>query len=137
MYNYDKLYENKGYLYAYNVAENLLTVDLHGEIRPYEAPKYVKLQCEQFFSDLEESQKDDFPFYFDIKQMTVIENLLKIINLADGLQRGKSCYQALFGFQWFILINLFCWRYKCNPKKRRYESCLISLARKNGRVLPL
>lgn len=134
MYNYDKLYENKGYLYAYNVVENLLTVDLHGEIIPYEAPKYVKLQCEQFFSDLEESQKDDFPFYFDIKQMTVIENLLKIINLADGLQRGKPCYQALFGFQWFILINLFCWRYKSNSDKRRYESCLISLARKNGKT---
>ena len=130
----NNLIKNKGYIYAKECVEDKLYVKVNDEIIHFETPRYVKKQCECFLEDLEKQNNEDFAYYFDTKVLKKIEKLLKVINLGDGLQRGKSCYDALAPFQWLIVINLFCWRYKKNKKKRRYETCLISLSRKNGKT---
>lgn len=135
MYDYTEFKEHKAYKYMEDcVNDRLIVMRKNHEIVNFKTPRYVKLQCKAILDDLEQQNNEDFPYYFDIKEMKKIVNLTKIINLGDGLQRGKPCFYALAPFQWVIILNLMCWRYKSNPKKRRYESCLISLSRKNGKT---
>lgn len=135
MYDYSEFKKHKAYKYMQDcVNDKLIVVKKDGEIINFKTPRYVKLQCKNILEDLEKQNDEDYPYYFDMAEMKKIINLTKIINLGDGLQRGISCYNALAPFQWVIIINLFCWRYKNNSNKRRFESCLISLSRKNGKT---
>lgn len=135
MYDYSELKEHKSYKYMLDCTNDKLYAKKNeNEVVYFKTPRYVKLQCQNILNDLEKQNNEDFPYYFDINEMKKVINLTKILNLGDGLQRGKSCFSALSPFQWVIILNLLCWRYKSNPNKRRYESCLISLARKNGKT---
>ena len=109
MYDYTHLYRNKGYKYCYEVVNDELFVIRNGEKIHYKAPKYVKLQCEKFMNDL--------------------------VNFGDGFNINKSCYDGLAEFQWFVLINIFCWKHKSNTKKRRYELIVMLIVRKQAKVL--
>lgn len=133
-YNYEHLYKNKGYKYCYEVVYDELFVIRNGEKIHYTAPKYVKLQCEKFMEDLEKSQNDDYPYFFDIKMLKKIEKLLQIIQFGDGFNVGKSCYEGLAEFQWFVIINIFCWKHKENRKKRRYELIVMLITRKQAKT---
>ena len=133
-YDYTELYKNKGYSYAYSVVMDELYVERDGEKIHFEAPKYVKKQCEKFFNDLEQSQNDDFPYFFDIKMLKKLEKILKLITFGDGFCVGKSYYEGLAEFQWFVLINIFCWKHKSNPRKRRYELIVMLISRKNAKT---
>ena len=58
---------------------------------------------------------------------------MKLINFATGAVAGQSLYEACVGYQYFFLLNMFCWKRKDNPIKRRYEVCLLWIARKNSK----
>ena len=135
MYDYTHLYKNKGYKYAYEVVNDELFVIRNGEKIHYKAPKYVRLQCEKFMNDLEKSQNcEDYPYFFDIKMLKKLEKLLKLIQFGDGFYVGKSYFEGLADFQWFAIINFFCWKYKNNTKKRRYELVVMLIPRKNAKT---
>ena len=95
----------------------------------------VKKQCEWFLEDLEKQNNDYYPYYFDTKQIGIIEGILKLLNFATGLHIvGKSVYEGLENFQAFFIANIFGWRYKSDSKKFRYREVDLFIPRKNTKT---
>ena len=95
----------------------------------------VKKQCEWFLEDLEKQNNDYYPYYFDTKQISIIEGILKLLNFATGLNIiGKSIYNGLENFQVFFIANIFGWRYKTDSKKYRYREVDLFIPRKNTKT---
>lgn len=95
----------------------------------------VKKQCEWFLEDLEKQNNDYYPYYFDTKQIGIIEGILKLLNFATGLHVvGKSVYEGLENFQAFFIANIFGWRYKSDSKKFRYREVDLFIPRKNTKT---
>ena len=95
----------------------------------------VKKQCEWFLEDLEKQNNDYYPYYFDTKQIRIIEGILKLLNFATGLGvTGKSIYDGLENFQAFFIANIFGWRYKTDSKKYRYREVDLFIPRKNTKT---
>lgn len=95
----------------------------------------VKKQCEWFLEDLEKQNNDYYPYYFDTKQIGIIEGILKLLNFATGLGvTGKSIYNGLENFQAFFIANIFGWRYKADSKKYRYREVDLFIPRKNTKT---
>lgn len=95
----------------------------------------VKTQCKWFLKDLEKQNNDYYPYYFDTKQIGIIEGILKLLNFATGLHIvGKSIYEGLENFQAFFIANIFGWRYKTDAKKYRYREVDLFIPRKNTKT---
>ncbi|WP_412216981.1 terminase large subunit [Zhenhengia sp.] len=72
-------------------------------------------------------------YFFDYETADKIMNIMKLINFATGAVAGQSLYEACVGYQYFFVLNIFCWKRKDKPEKRRYEVCLLWIARKNSK----
>ena len=108
---------NKAYQYAKGVVEKKIT-----------APKYVIKQCEQFL----EIADDKNPKYMINKaKANQIESILKILIMPKGLKAGQTIYDCSCGYQWVFYISILCVVYRNNPNKRRYETAILEIARKN------
>ena len=95
----------------------------------------VKKQCELFLEDMEKQNNDYYPYYFDTKQIEIIEGVLKLLNFATGLHIvGKSVYEGLEDFQAFFIANIFGWRYKSDSRKFRYREVDLFIPRKNSKT---
>lgn len=95
----------------------------------------VKKQCEWFLEDMEKQNNDYYPYYFDTKQIEIIEGVLKLLNFATGLHIvGKSVYEGLKDFQAFFIVNIFGWRYKSDSRKFRYREVDLFIPRKNSKT---
>lgn len=114
--------ETKAYIYAENVANKVL-----------EENEDVYLQCKEFVERLEDPSNED-RYFFDYETAQLVINLTKLINMASGSRVGLTTNEALAGFQWFFIINVFCWKHKENPKKRQYENNILLIARKSGKT---
>ena len=109
--------KNKAYQYASDVVT--------GKV---EAPKYVKKQCESFL----EIANDKNPKYkINEKKVKQIESILKLLIMPKGLKAGQTIYQCSCGYQWVFYISILCVVYRSNPEKRRYETAILEIARKN------
>lgn len=95
------------------------------------APKYVKKQCKEFLKIVNGKSRK---YFLDVKEVQLIENATKLMNMASGLAAGKSVYESLVGFQWFFIIAILCVKHKENPEKRRYETATLLISRKNGKT---
>lgn len=95
----------------------------------------VKKQCEWFLEDMEKQNNDYYPYYFDTKQIEIMEDVLKLLNFATGLHIvGKSVYEGLKDFQAFFIANIFGWRYKSDSRKFRYREVDLFIPRKNSKT---
>lgn len=94
------------------------------------AGKYIKKECQRF---LDELNNEDSPFFLEVQTLKLIDNLTKLLNMADGMKAGKTVYESLAPFQWYFLVNALCWKYKNNTEKRRYEKSTLLIARKSGK----
>lgn len=94
----------------------------------------VKTQCGYFLCDLEKQKQNDFRYYIDFKKISIIENLLKLLNFATGFVAGKQVLENLAGFQCFLIFNVFGWRYKDNPLKFKHNDITLFIARKNAKT---
>lgn len=108
------------YLYAKNVVA--------GKIN---APKYVRLQCHEFITIARGKHKR---YKLDDNKLQVISNLLMLMIMPKGLKAGATCHDALSGFQWLFIVAVLCTVYRNNPQKRRYETALLEICRKNGKT---
>lgn len=106
--------------YAQNVIE--------GRIR---APKYVKIQCEKF---LEIAQEKSEKYTINRKLLNKIYKILKVLKMAKGPRTGKSIYSSLTGYQWLFVTAVICTVYRSDLKKRRYETAILEICRKNGKT---
>ena len=91
-------------------------------------PKYVKLQMKEWMRICEGKSKK-----YEVLESKVhqIENILKLLNMPKGLKAGEPLYNCSTGYQWFIYIAVFCTVYRDDHKRRKYETCLLEICRKN------
>lgn len=94
----------------------------------------VVTQRKWFLSEMDKRQyEDDFKYYLDESKLTIIENLLKLMNFATGFIEG-SIYNGLEPFQAFFLTNIFGWRFKDDKDRFRYREVVLFIARKNAKT---
>ena len=91
-------------------------------------PKYVKLQMRDFMKICEGKDKKYIVSDRKVKQ---IENILKLLIMPKGLKAGKTLYECETGYQWLFHIAVLCVVYRDNPQKRRYETGVLEICRKN------
>ena len=107
---------NKAYEYAKKVLDLETT------------PKYVKIQLKEFLKICD--GKDD-KYCINQKKLKQVENILKILIMPKGLKAGETLYECTCGYQWVFFIAILCTVYKDNPNKRKYETGLLEICRKN------
>lgn len=95
------------------------------------APKYVKIQCEKF---LEIAQDKSEKYTINKKLLNKIYKILKVLKMAKGPRTGKSIYSSLTGYQWLFVTAVICTVYRSDLKKRRYETAILEICRKNGKT---
>lgn len=91
-------------------------------------PKYVKLQMRDFMRVCE--GKDD-KYTISAKKVKQVENILKLLIMPKGLKAGQTLYECTAGYQWFFYIAILCTVYRDNENKRRYETGVLEICRKN------
>ena len=107
---------NKAYEYCKN------------SIRKKTTPKYVKAQMRDFMRICEGKDKK---YIVSEKKVKQVENILKILIMPKGLKAGQTLYDCTCGYQWLLYIASLCTVYRDNHNKRRYETCLLEISRKN------
>lgn len=103
-------------------------VDVSGDLM---APRYVKLQCAEF---LRMWDGQDPVYMVDEAKLVKVCQLLRLLKMAKGPNAGKTLYGSLVGFQWLVVTALTCCVRRDDTKKRRYESALLEICRKNGKT---
>ena len=93
-----------------------------------EAPRYVIKQCASF---LEIAYGNNEKYVISQKKTRQIEQILKLLRMPKGLKAGQSLYECSTGYQWLIYIAALAVVYKDNPDKRRYETVILEICRKN------
>lgn len=97
-------------------------------IRKKTTPKYVKLQMREFMNIC---QGKDKKYVVSAKKVQQVENILKILRMPKGLKAGQSLYECTSGYQWLFYIAILCVVYRNNENKRRYETGVLEICRKN------
>ena len=97
-------------------------------IRRKSTPKYVKKQMREFMSIC---QGKDKKYKISERKVKQVENILKILIMPKGLKAGQSLYQCTCGYQWLFYIAILCTVYRDNENKRRYETGILEICRKN------
>lgn len=109
--------KNKAYDYAKNIVSKKIT-----------APKYVIKQCKQFIKIADDK---DPKYVINKNKVNQIEAILKLLIMPKGLKAGQTIYECSCGYQWVFYISILCVVYRDNPEKRRYETAILEIARKN------
>ena len=97
-------------------------------IRKKSTPKYVKKQMREFMRICEGKDKK---YILSLEKLRQVENILKILIMPKGLKAGKTIYECSCGYQWLFYTAILCVVYRDNPEKRRYETGLLEICRKN------
>ena len=91
-------------------------------------PKYVKKQMKDFIKTFEGKSKK---YIISVSKLNQIEGVLRLLKMPKGLKAGQSLYECTTGYQWLVYTAVLCTVYRDNPKKRRYETCILEICRKN------
>jgi phage terminase large subunit-like protein len=97
-------------------------------VRQRTTPKYVKLQMRDFMKICEGKNKK---YVVSEKKVRQVENILKILNMPKGLKAGQPLYNCTCGYQWLFYIAILCTVHRSNENKRRYETGVLEICRKN------
>ena len=91
-------------------------------------PKYVKLQMKDFMNVCEGKDKK---FIVSEKKLAQLESILKILIMPKGLKAGQTLFSCTTGYQWLLYTATLCTVYRDNQNKRRYETAVLEICRKN------
>ena len=108
--------DNKAYAYCKDALKKKTT------------PKYVKLQMKDFMRICEGKDKKYIISEHKLKQL---KNILKLLIMPKGLKAGETLYACTTGYQWLFYVAILCTVYRSDEKKRRYETGILELCRKN------
>lgn len=97
-------------------------------IRAKTTPKYVRKQMRQYMRIEEGKDKKYVLNEFRYEQ---IEAILKLLIMPKGLKAGQTLFECTTGYQWLIYTAVLCTVYRDNPERRRYETCILEICRKN------
>lgn len=93
-----------------------------------DAPKYVKLQAEDFIKMAEDR---DERYVIDEARVRRNKALLDILVMPKGLKAGEPMSSAMTGYQWLFTTAVLCAVHRDNREQRRYETAILEIARKN------
>lgn len=108
--------QNKAYQYCLDSIKKTTT------------PKYVKKQMLEFMDMCEDKNEK---YVISEKKLKQLEGILKILIMPKGLKAGQTLFECSTGYQWVIYVAIFCTVYRDNRNKRRYETCILEICRKN------
>ena len=91
-------------------------------------PRYVQLQMKNWMKICEGKDKK---YVISEKKVKQLENILKLLNMPKGLRAGESLYDCTVGYQWLFYVAILCTVYRNDETKRRYETGVLELCRKN------
>lgn len=91
-------------------------------------PKYVKLQMKDFIRICDGKDKK---YTVSEKKLRQVENILRILIMPKGLKAGQTLYECSAGYQWLFYTAVLCIVYRDNEDKRRYETGVLEICRKN------
>lgn len=91
-------------------------------------PKYVKLQMQEFINICD--GKDE-KYILSKSKLDQLNKILKILIMPKGLKAGQPLYECTCGYQWLFYTAILCIVYRENPNKRRYETGVLEICRKN------
>ena len=114
--------ESKAYLYCKSC------------IRKKTTPKYVKSQMRDFMRIAEGKDKK---YKVSVAKIKQIDGILKLLIMPRGLKAGQTLYNTTCGYQWLFYTAILCVVYRDNPKKRRYETGLLEICRKNFKTFTI
>lgn len=123
---------HKSYIYAKAVVDGTIQPSFIGS--KYKAPKYVKKQCKEFLKVADGKSKKYVIDEFKVRQ---IDGLLKLLKMPKGLKAGQSIYDCTCGYQWLFYIAVLCTVYREDTKKRRYETAILEICRKNFKTFTI
>ena len=91
-------------------------------------PAYVKKQMRQFMK-IEDGK--DRKYELSLSRYEAIVKILKLLIMPKGLKAGQTLYECTTGYQWLIYTAVMCTVHRDNHAKRRYETCILEITRKN------
>lgn len=91
-------------------------------------PKYVKLQMKDFI-DICDGKSEKY--ILSESKLDQLNKILKILIMPKGLKAGQTLYECTTGYQWLFYTAILCIVHKSNPNKRRYETGVLEICRKN------
>ena len=97
-------------------------------IKAKEVPRYVKKQCRVFIKIADGKDKK---YFLDTNKVKQIENVLKLLVMPKGLKAGCSLYECSTQYQWLFYTSVLAVVHRDNPQKRRYETAILEICRKN------
>lgn len=103
-------------------------------IRKKTTPKYVKKQMREWMKICEGK---DSTFTVSKKKITQVEMILKILVMPKGLKAGQTLYNCTTGYQWLFYTAILCTVYRSNPQKRKYETGVLEICRKNFKTFTI
>lgn len=95
------------------------------------APKYVKIQCRKFLLIF---RGESEIYCINTKLLKKIYVILKLLKMAKGPKAGQSIYKSLAGYQWLLITAVIGTVYREDKRKRRYQTALLEICRKNGKT---
>ena len=107
---------NKAYIYA------------KASIKSKDVPKYVKIQCKKFIEIADGKNKK---YCINEEKVKQIENVLKLLIMPKGLKAGQPLYDCTTNYQWLFYISILAVVYREDTSKRRYETGILEICRKN------
>ena len=102
--------------------------------REVAAPKYVIKQCEKF---LKICDGKDERYFLEEQKLSQIDDVLKLLVMPRGLKAGNSIYECSCGYQWLLYAAALCVVHRENPNRRRYETVILEVARKNFKTFTI
>ena len=103
-------------------------------IRCKSTPKYVKKQMKVFLKDYDGKNKK---YFVDESKVKMIEEILKLLIMPKGLKAGQTLYECSTGYQWVFYTAIICTVHRDNPKRRRYETGILEICRKNFKTFTI
>ena len=97
-------------------------------IKAKTTPKYVKLQLKEFIKVWDGKDKK---YKISEKKLAQIEKILQILNMPRGLKAGQPLSECTTDYQWVFYVAILCTVYRNNEAKRRYETGVLEICRKN------
>ena len=98
------------------------------------APKYVIKQCEKF---LEICDGKSEKYFLDEQKLQRINDILKLLVMPRGLKTGSSIYECSCGYQCLLYAAALCVVYRENSDRRRYETVILEVGRKNFKTFTI
>lgn len=108
--------QNKAYIYAKQ------------GIKAKETPKYVKKQMREFVKIADGKDKK---YCINEDKVKQIENVLKLLIMPKGLKAGESLFDCSTNYQWLFYISILAVVYREDKERRRYETGILEICRKN------